>query len=137
MLAEFENVLGNLKVAWRNGDKAMCFCPAHDDRKEASLSVKAEDGKVLLHCFAGCRPEDVIAAVSLKWSDLFAEGGGGVFYLLQNDVNRSTGNAGELRRLRRAAHCVSQRPRTKGVQAPRRAGREHALLGRERRGGAP
>jgi len=55
----------------------MCFCPAHDDRKEASLSVKAEDHKVLLHCFAGCRPEDVIAVVGLEWSDLFAEGGGG------------------------------------------------------------
>ena len=78
MLAEYENLLGNLKVAWRNGDKAMCFCPAHDDRKEASLSVKAEDHKVLLHCFAGCRPEDVIAVVGLEWSDLFAEGGGGL-----------------------------------------------------------
>jgi hypothetical protein len=77
MLAEFENVLSNLKVARRNGDKAMCFCPAHDDHKEASLSVEAKDRKVLLHCFAGCRPEDVIAALSLEWSDLFAEGGGG------------------------------------------------------------
>ena len=79
MLTEFENVLGNLTVARRNGDKAMCFCPAHDDRKEASLSVKVEDGKVLLHCFAGCRPEDIIVAVGLQWSDLFAEGGGGSY----------------------------------------------------------
>ncbi len=79
MLAEFDNVLDNLKVDRRNGDKAMCFCPAHDDRKEASLSVKAEDGKVFLHCFAGCRPEDVLAALGLEWSDLFAEGGGGAY----------------------------------------------------------
>jgi hypothetical protein len=79
MLAEFENLLDKLKVDRRNGDKAMCFCPAHDDRKEASLSVKAEDAKVLLHCFAGCDAQDVIAALSLEWSDLFAEGGGGSY----------------------------------------------------------
>src|SRR5688572_5170699 len=79
MLAEFENLLGNLKVDRRNGDKAMCFCPAHDDRKEASLSVEAKDGKVLLHCFSGCRSEDIIAALDLEWSDLFAEGRGGSF----------------------------------------------------------
>src|SRR5215211_5687565 len=77
MLTEYENLLGNLKVDQRNGDKAMCFCPAHDDRKESSLSVKAEDYRVLLHCFAGCRPEDIITALGLEWSDLFAEGGGG------------------------------------------------------------
>jgi putative DNA primase/helicase len=77
MLAEFENVLGNLKVARRNGNKAMCFCPAHDDRKEASLSVEAKERKVLVHCFVGCRPKDVIAAAGLEWSDLFADEGGG------------------------------------------------------------
>jgi hypothetical protein len=79
MLAEYENLLSSLKVDQRNGDKAMCFCPAHDNRKKASLSVKAEDGKVLLHCFAGCRAEDVIAALGLEWSDLFAEGGRGSY----------------------------------------------------------
>jgi hypothetical protein len=94
MLAEYENLLGNLKVARRNGDKAMCFCPAHDDRKEASLSVKAEDGKVLLHCFAGCRPEDVIAARGLEWSDLFAEGGGGSY---TSSKTTSTGQQATLK----------------------------------------
>lgn len=79
MLADFKDVLDKLSVASRNGEKAMCFCPAHADRKEASLSVKAEDGKLLLYCFAGCRPEDVIAALGLEWSDLFAEGGGGSY----------------------------------------------------------
>jgi hypothetical protein len=94
MLAEYENLLGNLKVARRNGDKAMCFCPAHDDRKEASLSVKAEDGKVLLHCFAGCRPEYVIAVLGLEWSDLFAEGGGGSY---ASSKTASTGQPATLK----------------------------------------
>src|SRR5829696_8604282 len=30
MLADFEDVLDKLEVASRNGEKAMCFCPAHD-----------------------------------------------------------------------------------------------------------
>jgi hypothetical protein len=93
MLAEFENVLGNLKVARRNGDKAMCFCPAHDDREDASLSVKAENGKILLNCFAGCRPEDVIAAAGLQWSDLFANEGGGSY---TSSESTSTGQPATL-----------------------------------------
>jgi putative DNA primase/helicase len=48
-------------------------CPAHDD-SVASLSIHQEgDGKVLLHCHAGCEPEIVLRAVGLKLSDLFPE----------------------------------------------------------------
>ena len=54
MLAVFEDVLDRLEVADRNGEKAMCFCPAHDDRNRPSLSIKAENGMLLLHCFTGC-----------------------------------------------------------------------------------
>src|SRR5215208_8446116 len=51
MLANFENVLDRLNVASRNGEKAVSYCPAHDDRSNPSLSLKAENGKLLLHCF--------------------------------------------------------------------------------------
>jgi hypothetical protein len=77
MLANFENVLDRLNVASRNGEKAMSFCPAHDDRNNPSLSLKAENGKLLLHCFAGCLPEDIVAEMGLQIKDLFSEGGGG------------------------------------------------------------
>lgn len=41
----------------------MCCCPAHDDRSP-SLSIKdADNGKILLHCFAGCTFEDVTCAL--------------------------------------------------------------------------
>src|ERR671920_58689 len=79
MLADFEDVLDRLDVASRNGEKAMSFCPAHDDRTNPSLSLKAENGKLLLHCFAGCKPEDIVSKVGLGMQDLFAEGGGGSF----------------------------------------------------------
>src|SRR5919107_4616416 len=77
MLADFEDVLDKLEVASRNGEKAMCFCPAHDDRISPSLSLKTENGKLLLHCFAGCHPEDIVSEIGLQMKDLFSEGGGG------------------------------------------------------------
>src|SRR5215212_8750870 len=77
MLADFEDVLDKLEVASRNGEKAMCFCPAHDDRNSPSLSLKAENGTLLLHCFAGCHPEDIVTKIGLGMKDLFSEGEGG------------------------------------------------------------
>lgn len=46
-----------------NGDYKAC-CPAHND-KNPSLSVKEENGKVLLHCFAGCSYDGIIKALGL------------------------------------------------------------------------
>src|ERR671911_235413 len=78
MLADFEDVLDKLEVASRNGEKAMSFCPAHDDHHNPSLSLKAENGKLLLHCFAGCQPQDIVSKIGLQIKDLFIEGGGGI-----------------------------------------------------------
>ena len=56
-------------------------CPAHDDRGP-SLSVKmADDGKLLMHCFAGCSVYEVVGVLGLTPADLFParpeEPGGG------------------------------------------------------------
>ena len=80
MLADFENVLDRLQVANRNGEKAMCFCPAHDDHNNPSLSLKAENGKLLLHCFAGCQSEEIVSEIGLEMNGLFVEEGGGGLY---------------------------------------------------------
>jgi putative DNA primase/helicase len=54
--------LGGRKV----GDSWMARCPAHDDRKP-SLSIRdADDGKILLHCHAGCGQERVITALQAR-----------------------------------------------------------------------
>lgn len=46
-------------------------CPAHDD-KHPSLAVRqTDDGRLLLHCFAGCAAHDVMAAIGLHVGDLF------------------------------------------------------------------
>lgn len=47
--------------------------PAHEDRS-ASLSLsEGRTGYLLLHCFAGCAPVDVLAAVGLTMAALFPE----------------------------------------------------------------
>ncbi len=46
-------------------------CSAHDDHK-ASLAIRElDDGRVLLHCFAGCCVEEVLAATGLTFDALY------------------------------------------------------------------
>jgi hypothetical protein len=46
-------------------------CPAHNDRSPSLAIREADDGRVLLHCFAGCTALEVIDAVGLDLSDLY------------------------------------------------------------------
>jgi hypothetical protein len=48
-------------------------CPAHDDRQPSLAVRELDDGRVLLHCFAQCAVEDVLAAVGLTFDTLFPE----------------------------------------------------------------
>lgn len=66
-----ENLLQRLeKVKGRSGSWT-ARCPAHAD-KGPSLAVReADDGRVLLHCFAGCPTDSVLGAVGLDMTDLF------------------------------------------------------------------
>lgn len=48
-------------------------CPSHPDRRP-SLAVKdGGDGRILIHCFAGCPVENVVDAIGLSLSDLMPE----------------------------------------------------------------
>lgn len=69
--ASIELVLSRLDRVKRAGSSWTARCPAHEDHN-ASLSVTAgTDGRVLLHCFAGCSVYDVVAAIGLTIHDLF------------------------------------------------------------------
>lgn len=58
-------------------NKYVARCSAHDDRSP-SLAIKdCGDGRVLIHCFAGCETEDVLSAVDLTFADLMPERIGG------------------------------------------------------------
>jgi hypothetical protein len=57
----------------RGGPRGAWQCPAHQDHTP-SLSVReGHDGRALLHCHAGCAPEQVAAALGLTMRDLFPE----------------------------------------------------------------
>jgi hypothetical protein len=66
-------ILEHFPDARRNGANWEAKCPAHED-SDPSLSItQGEDGRVLLHCFAGCSQEAVVAAIGRTMADLFPE----------------------------------------------------------------
>lgn len=70
-----ENLLSRLDKVKRTGPGTwLARCPAHEDRGP-SLSIReTDDGRILVHCFAGCEPHDVLSAVGLTLGDLFSQG---------------------------------------------------------------
>lgn len=59
------------RVKQTRPDSWMACCPAHADRT-ASLSIReTDDGRTLVHCFAGCDVVEVLDAVSLTIEDLY------------------------------------------------------------------
>lgn len=72
-IREFVSYLHVAKGPDGNGEY-LCRCPAHDDR-QASLCVgTGEGGRILVKCQAGCDTRDVVKAMGLKMSDLYADG---------------------------------------------------------------
>lgn len=69
-----ETLLNHLDKVRRMGPgRWSACCPAHEDR-HASLAVRElDDGRTLLHCFAGCTVHEVVSAAGLSMSDLFPE----------------------------------------------------------------
>ena len=71
-MANIDNLLSRLERVRQSGPNSwMACCPAHED-KSASLSIRHDDdGKTLIHCFAGCSVHEVVVAIGLEISDLF------------------------------------------------------------------
>lgn len=66
-----ETLLSRLERVKRTGpDRWHARCPAHDDKGPSLAIREIDDGRTLVHCFAGCSAQDVVAAVSLSLSDL-------------------------------------------------------------------
>lgn len=65
-----ETVLARVNNVREQGAGWIACCPAHED-KNPSLSIgEGENGKVLLKCFAGCRPAAICEVIGLTMSDL-------------------------------------------------------------------
>lgn len=64
-------ILSRLANVRKIGGGHMASCPAHGGHD--CLSVSEKDGRTLVHCFSGCDTSDVLAAIDLRMSDLFAD----------------------------------------------------------------
>lgn len=49
-------------------------CPAHDDSTPSLAVRELPDGRILIHCFAGCDVYEILKAVNMEIDDLFPEG---------------------------------------------------------------
>ena len=69
-----DELLSRLSGVRRTGDgRYIAKCPAHDDRSPSLSLRECNDGRVLVHCFAGCEVESVLASMNLGFSDLYPE----------------------------------------------------------------
>lgn len=65
-------VLGLLQgVKSLSNGKYLAKCPAHGDKTPSLSIAEGNDGRVLLHCLAGCDTSEVLAALGLEYRDLY------------------------------------------------------------------
>jgi hypothetical protein len=69
-----EILLSRLDKVKRTGPgRWQARCPAHADKGPSLAIRELDDGRVLIHCFAGCDVHEVVAAAGISMSDLFPE----------------------------------------------------------------
>ena len=71
MADPLELLLSRLDKVQGRGSRFKARCPAHNDRGPSLSVTEADDGRILVHCFAGCDVHQVVSAVGLSVSDLF------------------------------------------------------------------
>jgi hypothetical protein len=64
LLARVEGVRKNGAGKW------VARCPAHADKRPSLAIRDLADGRILIHCFAGCDTESVLGAAGLEWADV-------------------------------------------------------------------
>jgi hypothetical protein len=73
---EVQGILSHLAGVRKSGDGWTARCPAHEDQR-SSLSIgTGDDGRVLVHCHAGCSTEAIVGKLGLTMRDLMPDGDG-------------------------------------------------------------
>lgn len=71
---DLDAFLNRLDKCIQTGDrKWKACCPAHDDRDPSLSITEGDDGKILVHCFAGCTAQDIAQSLGLRVTDFFRE----------------------------------------------------------------
>jgi hypothetical protein len=66
-----DRILCRLTHVSKSGRGFIARCPAHDDDRPSLKIDPGNDGRALLHCYAGCNCEAILAAIDLTAADLF------------------------------------------------------------------
>jgi putative DNA primase/helicase len=68
---KLSDLLNKLEQVRTEGSSYLARCPAHSDSHPSLILTLQEDGKLLIHCRAGCSKTKVLNALDLQMSDLF------------------------------------------------------------------
>ncbi|MGI8587233.1 MAG: hypothetical protein ACR2M0_06030, partial [Chloroflexia bacterium] len=69
--AAIDGVLARLAGVRRGGHGWQARCPAHDDQQPSLSLREGSDGRVLVHCHAGCSVEQIVKGMGLTMADLY------------------------------------------------------------------
>lgn len=69
----FDDLLARFEDVKPRADSYVARCPAHEDNTPSLALRQTPDGRILLHCFAGCDVTDILASVDARVSDLFPD----------------------------------------------------------------
>lgn len=73
-MTDVSRILGQLRRVKATGkDRWIACCPAHEDRLPSMTVRLLPDGRVLMHCFAGCEVDSILGAIGLTFADLFPD----------------------------------------------------------------
>lgn len=73
-MSNLNTLLSLLEKVKRTGQESyIACCPAHADKNPSMTITEKDDGRVLLHCFAGCSVEEILGSVGMTFDDLFPE----------------------------------------------------------------
>ena len=71
-MIHIDDLLGRLdKVRKGQTGQWMACCPAHHDRTPSLKVTQRVDGKISLHCFAGCHINDICESIGIRVTDLY------------------------------------------------------------------
>jgi hypothetical protein len=103
-MAALELLLSRLDGVRQCGSDYVAKCPAHDDRSPSLTVAETPDGRILLHCFAGCEALAVLEACGLSWADVMPPDAGA--YRQEHRVRRPFGSFAVLHAVAKEALVV-------------------------------
>lgn len=74
-MTSIDLILIQLEQVKKYGKGYKACCPAHADSDPSLQITQIPDGRILMHCYAGCEIGDILSALGLSISDLFPDGG--------------------------------------------------------------